>query len=374
MITNVPEKITWSNGNGAEESFFCMTAEPGESFEDELKALLDRYYCLGGREEDEFLLRFHVSDPVRQSPLLHQLLGDRLSYVSVVGQAPANGTRVALESWHIRGITSNKRMTEQDGLVMEAIRPHYRLFLAGKGESLATDSYGQMVEEFRWLDKIVAQCGGGVPELVHRTWIYCRDIDNNYQGLVDGRNECFKHYGLTPKSHFIASTGIEGCSKKTKRLLHMDSLGIAGLRHGQVHYMEAPEFLSPTHLYRVSFERGVRIVYGDRSHYFISGTASIDAAGNIVYPGDVKSQTFRVVENINALMENSGGSFADLKLAVVYLRDWADREIVRRLLMETPLASIPHVMVKAPVCRPGWLVEIEGIAVNDTGNRAFAPL
>lgn len=213
-----------------------------------------------------------------------------------------------------------------------------------------------------------------MPDLIHRTWIYCRDIDNNYRGLVEGRNGCFDRYGLTAESHFIASTGIEGCTELPGRLLHMDSLGIAGLEPGQVRYMEAPDYLSPTHVYRVAFERGVRIVYGDRSHYFLSGTASIDAEGNIVHPGDVVGQTARTLENMSALMERSGGSLSDLKQAVVYLRDWADRETVRNRLMDSPLAAVPHVMLKASVCRPGWLVEIDGIAVNGAGESAFAPL
>ena len=138
--------------------------------------------------------------------------------------------------------------------------------------------------------------------------------------------------------------------------------------------MEAPEYLSPTHLYRVAFERGTRVVYGDRSHYFISGTASIDAKGNIVHPGNVARQTVRTLDNIRALMERNGGSLSALKQAVVYLRDWADRDLVRRALMDSPLAGVPHLLLKAPVCRPGWLVEIDGIAVNGAGENAFEPL
>ena len=68
---------------------------------------------------------------------------------------------------------------------------------------------------------------------------------------MEGRNECFGRYGLTPESHFIASTGIEGWTETPGRRLHMDSLGIVGLKPGQVRYMEAPDYLSPTHLYRV---------------------------------------------------------------------------------------------------------------------------
>ena len=40
---------------------------------------------------------------------------------------------------------------------------------------------------------------------------------------MEGRNGCFDRYGLTAESHFIASTGIEGCTELPGRLLHMDS-------------------------------------------------------------------------------------------------------------------------------------------------------
>ena len=115
MTANVPERLEWSGKNGAEERFFCMTAEPGASFEEELQSLMARYRNLGGGEEDEFLLRFHVSDPVRQSAPLRQITGERNSYVSIVGQPPANGARVALEAWHIGGMLGKRRRAEPGG-------------------------------------------------------------------------------------------------------------------------------------------------------------------------------------------------------------------------------------------------------------------
>lgn len=47
MTANVPERLEWSGKNGAEERFFCMTAEPGASFEEELQSLMARYRHLG---------------------------------------------------------------------------------------------------------------------------------------------------------------------------------------------------------------------------------------------------------------------------------------------------------------------------------------
>lgn len=374
MAGTLPEISRWHGGERGEERFFCLTAPPGAGFEEELHSLMGRYRELGGDGGDEFLLRFHVSDPARQAELLRRAVEGRHSYISVIGQPPANGSRVALEAWHLGGMREKRKEVMEGGTVLTARMEHYRLFLAGRRTAQASGSHDQMREEFRWLDRVAASRGGTVPDLVHRTWIYCRDIDNNYRGLVEGRNESFDRYGLTPETHFIASTGIEGCTEMPGRLIHMDSLGIAGLEPGQVRYMTAPDCLSPTHLYRVAFERGTRIVYGDRSHYFLSGTASIDAEGNIVHPGDVRKQTLRTLENMGALMERSGGTLSDLKQAVVYLRDWADRDAVGQVLRDSPLAQVPLLLLKAPVCRPGWLMEIDGIAVNGMGESPFAPL
>ncbi len=109
-----------------------------------------------------------------------------------------------------------------------------------------------------------------------RTWIYVRDIDNNYKGMVDARRELFSRVGLTEKTRYIASTGIEGKTAQTQLLVTMDSLSIGNLKEEQIVRMEALENLSSTIVYGVTFERGTRIRFGDRSHLYISGTASID--------------------------------------------------------------------------------------------------
>ncbi|MCX6238736.1 MAG: hypothetical protein NTY07_14425, partial [Bacteroidia bacterium] len=65
-----------------------------------------------------------------------------------------------------------------------------------------------------------------------RTWIFVRDIDNNYNGMVKARNEVFAAEGLTPQTHFIASTGIEGQTQFVSTLVMMDAYSIGGLEPG----------------------------------------------------------------------------------------------------------------------------------------------
>ena len=49
MTANAPEQLEWSGKNGAEERFFCMTAEPGASFEEELHSLMVPGTAIWGR-------------------------------------------------------------------------------------------------------------------------------------------------------------------------------------------------------------------------------------------------------------------------------------------------------------------------------------
>ena len=229
-----------------------------------------------------------------------------------------------------------------------------------------------MHEEFENAEKVIASCGGTIAENLHRTWIYCRDIDNNYSGLVEARKAFFDQRGLTVDTHYITSTGIEGVCGVPGRLVRMDSFALFGHKEEQIQYLHAPEMLSPTHIYGVTFERGTRIIYGDRSCYYISGTASIDKAGNVVHEGDVVRQTRRLLENVAALLENGGGKLDDLRQAVIYLRDPADAEKVNAVLEKYLPAHTARLMVRGSICRPAWLVEMDAIAVNSCGNAAFA--
>ena len=139
-----------------------------------------------------------------------------------------------------------------------------------------------------------------------RTWIYVKDVDFFYQDLVTARTALFEQHGLTRDTHYIASTGIEGaCSHRYDTVL-MDAYSILGLKPEQVSYLNDFDRLCATKDYDVTFERGTRIAYSDRAHHFISGTASIDATGVVVHPGDVRRQLERTVLNVDSLLRSGG--------------------------------------------------------------------
>jgi len=117
----------------------------------------------------------------------------------------------------------------------------------------------------------------------------------------------------------------------------------------------------------VTFERATSIAYRDRKHVLISGTASIDKEGQIVHPGDVSRQLDRTLENVEALLAQAGAALSDMGLFIVYVRDHTDCEMARRRMRER-FATAPIEVVVAPVCRPGWLIEAEGMAVIAADN------
>ena len=64
----------------------------------------------------------------------------------------------------------------------------------------------------------------------------------------------------------------------------------------------------------------------------------------------------------------AGCGFDDVMHMIVYLRDIADYAAVREIF-DVRFPDIPKVFVWASVCRPGWLVEMECIALKEIQER-----
>ena len=356
------ERTVFSTGKGIPEMFCTLTSIPGTGFAAECEALYNEYL----KQLSDFVpvwVRLHLSDVTTQGPVARKIFQAFADKLILVGQPPANGARAALDAWHLP-----QKVMNRDG---KWHLENYDLYFFNSPELKGSGSFDQMHEEFVNVEKFLAADGGTLENNLHRTWIYCRDVDNNYAGLVRARREYFDQRGLTADSHYISSTGIEGQSEKVDRLVRMDSLAVFRHERQQIQYLYALENLSPTHFYGVTFERGTRIIYGDRSHYYISGTASIDKAGEILHLGDVQKQTQRVLENMEALLTEGNASLADLKQVVIYMRDGADYRIIKSEVEKRMNPETGKIFVRGPVCRPGWLVEIEGIAVSSNGNSEF---
>jgi len=141
----------------------------------------------------------------------------------------------------------------------------------------------------------------------------------------------------------------------------MDAYAVKGVDKEKIRYITVPEYMSPTDVYGVTFERATAIEMGNVDYLFISGTASIDKRGDIVYPDDIVKQTQRTLENISAVLKAAEFSENDLSSFTIYLRDPSDYSFVKPLI-DDYCPNLPSIYVKASVCRPGWLIEIEATA------------
>lgn len=311
--------------------------------------------------------RFFVSDAANQANYLQALHAERSDCaLSIIEQPPLDGTKIALWVYIQRGVQTKALANG----IYEVKHGAYRhLWMAGACNQASNSEY-QMRLLFNDYVMQLLENGCCLADNCIRTWIFVQNVDVNYAGVVKARNEVFATQNLTDKTHFIASTGIAGRHANPKVLVQMDAYAVEGIDKEQIHYLYAPTHLNPTYEYGVSFERGTYVDYGDRRQVFISGTASINNKGEIMYPGDIRQQTFRMWENVETLLKEAECTFEHVAHLLVYLRDIADYTIVREMFEER-FPNIPKVYLLAPVCRPGWLVEMECMAVKSISDGRY---
>lgn len=311
--------------------------------------------------------RFFLSDAANQADYLQALHTECSDCpLSIVEQAPLDGTKIAMWVYLQKGVQSKAL---PHGLFEVKHGAYRHLWLAGACNRASTSEYQTRLLLNEYVMQLLEQ-GCRLADHCIRTWFFVQNVDVNYAGVVKARNEVFVTQNLTDKTHFIASTGIAGRHASPEVLVQMDAYAVDGICKEQVHYLYAPTHLNPTYEYGVSFERGTYVDYGDRRQVFISGTASINNKGEIVHPGDIRKQTLRMWENVEMLLKEAECTFEHVGHLLVYLRDIADYTVVREMFEER-FPNIPKVYLQAPVCRPGWLIEMECMAVRTMHNEEY---
>lgn len=277
--------------------------------------------------------------------------------ISLIGQTPLDGSKIALWAY----LTEGLEVHHQKDLTVTS-HNGYHHYWSTNWQSTLEGSHAQTRQILEGYEAQLAHSGQRLADHCLRTWFFIRDVDTNYQGMVEARRSNFTQQQLTPQTHYIASTGIGGQPIQRQSLVQMDAYAASGLQPSQQQYLYAPTHLNPTYQYGVTFERGTAIHYGDRSHVLISGTASINNRGEVVHVGNVVEQAHRMLENIQTLLSEAGAGLNDIAQAIIYLRDVSDYPVIRDLF-EARLPQMPRVFTLAPVCRPAWLIEMECIAI-----------
>jgi enamine deaminase RidA (YjgF/YER057c/UK114 family) len=225
----------------------------------------------------------------------------------------------------------------------------------GDGRSFAR----QAAAMFRRAEGCLKREGLSFRDVV-RTWIYVADIDRDYTALNEARRSFFRSRGVTPCP---ASTGIQGIPHPPDRRCGLDLRAIAAGAKVGIRPLHAPT-MNEAPSYGADFSRGMRVDLPDRCILFLSGTASIDANGEVVRPGDFAGQADRMLVNIEQLLAGQGARWDHLVQAVTYLKDPADLPAFERTARRRGLPDgLPNTLCVADICRPEWLCEMEAVAV-----------
>ncbi len=367
------EIFKYDADNGVSEYHVMIHARcPEDTYEQQLNAVVNAYFALLEGEirgAVAVFKRYFLSDAANQSDMLLALTTESSDCaLSIVEQPPLNGTKIALWVYLQSGVQTR---VLHNGL-FEVRHGTYRHLWSGNAFNRAANSeYQTRLLLNDYVMQLMEQ-GCKLADNCIRTWFFVQNVDVNYAGVVKARNEVFITQNLTEKTHYISSTGIGGRHADPKVSVLMDTYAVDGIKSGQVHFLYASAYLNPTYEYGVSFERGTYVDYGDRRQVFISGTASINNKGEVVHPGNIRKQTERMWENVEALLKEADCTFDDLGQMIVYLRDIADYAVVKEMY-DKRFPATPKVFVHAPVCRPGWLIEMECMGVKALENKEYAP-
>ena len=96
---------------------------------------------------------------------------------------------------------------------------------------------------------------------------------------------------------------------------------------------------------------------------YVSGILAMDSDGIVVGLDNIKAQTQHVIESIQSVVEEAGGSLSDVAFNQIFLSDlnhYAEmNEVYGNFFGENPPARY---CIKAELVRPEFLVEISSIA------------
>ena len=375
VIENLPVDVYYScftGISGVEEYHFSLTPKKYGNFVEQLEWIEKTYRktlkLLNLDEDTGVFTRFFCSDLYNQINYLNETnfinFKNTLNSVaiSLISQPPLPHGKISLWAYHIKDPSKRIKKEKKENTLFVKWDNFIHTWTTGIINTGSDSIFEQTKNIIENYIKFLKENNMTLLDNVIRTWFFIQNIDTDYSDFVKARREIYEKNGLNKDTHYIASTGVGGSYYDLKAKVVLDVYSIYGINKNQIKFLSAPEYLSPTYVYGVTFERGVSITYSDRKHIIISGTASINNKGEIMHPGNVELQIERTLTNIEALLKNAGATLNDIMIFIVYVRDGSDYSIVKKKIREK-FKNTPLILSLASVCRPGWLVEIEGIAI-----------
>jgi enamine deaminase RidA (YjgF/YER057c/UK114 family) len=270
---------------------------------------------------------------------------------AVVGQGQA--------AVNIRAVSGLPGLASGRTVEYEGDRHVHILNVPGAGEADDVSFAEEARRMFERSEACLGREGASYSDVV-RTWIYLADIERDYDAFNPVRTGFFDEKRL---DRIPASTGIQGATFPRRRACTMDLYALLPGPDTVIRTMHSST-MSEAPTYGSAFSRGTTVSTRGRVKAYVSGTASIDERGNVAHVGDIEGQVHRALNNIDALLKNSGGDLNDVVSMISYLKDPRFRDAFASVWVERGLSpTVPNTLALADVCRPEWLCELEAIAV-----------
>jgi enamine deaminase RidA (YjgF/YER057c/UK114 family) len=201
---------------------------------------------------------------------------------------------------------------------------------------------------------------------VARTWIYLRRILDWYGEFNRVRTSIFEEHGLTGRQQappFPASTGIQGT--RAGEECTMELLAAQGST-SEISFDEVADSARQNRAfaYGSAFSRAMGLRWQGADTILVSGTASIGTDGRTRHLEEPEAQLVETLMAIAALIAPKGCRLTDMASGTVYFKNDEARAAFDRVTRQLELPDLPLVPVRADVCRPELLVEIEAIILG----------
>ena len=127
--------------------------------------------------------------------------------------------------------------------------------------------------------------------------------------------------------------------------------------------------LNPDGLFKPTVYSQVVVAAGPRT-VFIAGQVSTDAGGNLVAPGDFAGQIKQAYENLRLALAGAGARASDVTKLTTYVVGYRPDMLptvgkVRTALFGSVAPPASTLVGIQALAQPGYLVEVEAIAVID---------
>ena len=225
-----------------------------------------------------------------------------------------------------------------------------------------------------WQRLLQFSAGRGFPHIV-RAWNHVPRInegagdDERYKRFCRGRGRAFDALGYGcgqyPASSAVGNDG-------TTLVAYLFACTEPGRHHENPRQVSAYSYPRRYGPRPPSFARATAKVWGEATHVYVSGTASI-VGHRSRYGGNVDGQIAVTFDNVDRLLHRIDGKAGSgmLDLLRVYVRDPANlARVMAGVGRFAPHAAV--VYVRADICRCELALEIEGVRQQSTGSFASA--